>query len=78
MDFSKVKWSEVGEEGFVDEIIINAEVEGVGARLGRVFVRNPIESAWNYFDRFVVRLSGLFVARWRALSSLHCSRLFMN
>ena len=29
MNFSEIEWTEVGEERFVDEIVIDAEVEGV-------------------------------------------------
>ena len=42
MHLAEVKWSKISKERLVNEIIINAEVESVLARLRWVLVTNPV------------------------------------
>lgn len=46
MDFSEIEGTEICEEGLVDEVVVDAEVEGVGTGLGWVAVTDPIEPIW--------------------------------
>ena len=46
MDLSKIERPKICEEGLVDEIVIDAEVEGVGTGLGWVAVTDPIQPIW--------------------------------
>ena len=39
---AKVKGPEVGEEGLIDQVIVNAEVEGVRSGLGWAAIRDPV------------------------------------
>lgn len=54
MNFSQVQWAEVSEEWLVDKVVVDAEIKGVGSRLWRIFVRDPIESPWDDLDGLVV------------------------
>ena len=53
MNLAQVERAKVSEEGFVDKVIVDAEVEGVLPRLGRVLVTDPVQSAGNYFHRLI-------------------------
>ena len=48
--FAEVERAEVRKEGLVDEVVVNAEVEGMLARLRRVLIANPIETTGDNFD----------------------------
>jgi hypothetical protein len=43
VNLAQIEGTEVGEEGLVDEIVVNAKVEGVGAGLGRILVGDPVQ-----------------------------------
>ena len=49
MHLAEVEGTEVSEEGFVDQVVVDAEVECMRAGLGRVFVRDPIKAVCDYF-----------------------------
>ena len=44
MHLSQVKGTKVSEEGLVDQVVINTEVECVLARLRGILVTNPEET----------------------------------
>ena len=50
---AQVERTKVCEEGLVDKIVVDAEVEGMLPRLWRVLVTDPVQSAWDDFDRLV-------------------------
>lgn len=43
--FPKIERPEVGEERLIDQVIVNAEVEGVRSGLGWAAIRDPVEAA---------------------------------
>ena len=49
VNFAKIEWSEIGEKWLVNEIVVNAEIECVLARLGWVLVADPVEAPWDNF-----------------------------
>ena len=51
MHLAKVERPEVGEERLIDQIIVNAEVEGVRSGLGWAAIRDPVESAGDNLHR---------------------------
>ena len=53
MDFAQIEGTEVRKKRLVHQVIIDAEVERVLARLRRVLVADPVETTWNDFDRLV-------------------------
>ena len=64
MHLAEIKWSKISEEGLVNKIVIDAEVESVLARLRRVLVTDPVESTRNDFNGMVsvsVSLASAFV-----------------
>ena len=54
MHFTEIKWPEVCEEWFVDEIVVNAEVEGVLTGLWRGLITDPVESLANDLDGLII------------------------
>jgi hypothetical protein len=52
---SQVKGTEVSEEGLVNQVIIDTEVECVLARLGGILVTDPEQARRNNFDWLVFR-----------------------
>ena len=63
MHFAEIKWTKVSEEWFIHKIIIDAEVEGVLARLGWCLVTDPVQALADDLNRLVVCGCGLaFVA----------------
>jgi hypothetical protein len=51
---AKVERPEIGEERFIDQVIINAEIEGMRARLGWVLIRDPVEAIRYYLKGLVI------------------------
>ena len=53
MNFSKVKWTEIGEVWFVNQIVVDAEVEGVLARFWWVGITDPVQAALDDFNGLI-------------------------
>jgi hypothetical protein len=51
---AKVERPEIGEERFIDQVIINAEIEGMRARLWWVLIRDPVEAIRYYLKGLVI------------------------
>jgi hypothetical protein len=51
--FAQVQRPKVGKERLVDQVIVDAEVEGVLPRFGRVFVADPVEPIADDLDGLV-------------------------
>ena len=68
MHFAQIERSEVGEERFVHEIIVDAEVERVLTRLRRGLITDPVKTLANNLD-------GLIIGGVLALFSLYHIRL---
>lgn len=54
MHLAKVERAEIGEERLIDEVVVNAEIEGMRARLGRVLIRDPVEAIRYYLKGLVI------------------------
>ena len=59
MNLAEVKRAKVSEERLVNQVIVNAEIEGVLARLGRVLITDPIQTPWNDLNGLVRVASSL-------------------
>lgn len=53
MHLAQVERAKVCEEGLIDQVVVNAEVEGMLPRLWRVLITDPVQSAWDDFNRLV-------------------------
>ena len=53
MDLAEIEWTKISEVRLVDQVIIDAEVEGVLARLGRISIADPVETSRNDLDWLV-------------------------
>jgi hypothetical protein len=53
VDLSQIQWPEIGKEGLVDQIVVDAKIKCVLARLWRVLVTDPIQTAGNDLNRLV-------------------------
>ena len=56
VNLTKVQWAEVRKKGLIDEIVVDAKVKGVLARLGWVLIANPVKTTrddLNWLVRFV-------------------------
>ena len=53
MYFTKIEWSKVSEERLVDQVVIDAEIEGMLARLRRILVTNPVQALRDDLDWLV-------------------------
>ena len=53
MDLAEVERAKIGEVRLVDQVIVDAEVEGVLARLRRISIADPVEASWNDLDWLV-------------------------
>ena len=54
MHFTEIEWPEVCEEWFVDEIVVNAEVEGVLTGFWWGLITDPVETLANDLDGLIV------------------------
>ncbi len=69
MNFTQVKGAEICEEWLVDQVVVNAEIEGMLARLGWVLITDPVKAPWDNFHR-CVRV-GVALTRSRFVVRLH-------
>ena len=51
--FTQIKGSKVSEERLVDQVVIDAEIEGMLARLRRILVTDPVEALRDDLDWLV-------------------------
>ena len=56
VDLTQVKWAKIRKKWLVNQVVVNAEVEGVLAGFGRVLVADPVEAAWDDLD-WLIRVS---------------------
>ena len=54
MHFTEIKWPEVCEEWFVDEIVVDAEVEGVLTGLWWGLITDPVEPLADDLDGLII------------------------
>lgn len=50
MDLAEIEWTKISEVRLVDQIIIDAEVEGVLAGFRRIGIADPVEASRNDLD----------------------------
>ena len=50
MDLAEIEWTKISEVRLVDQVIIDAEVEGVLAGFGRISIADPVEASRNDLD----------------------------
>jgi len=50
MDLSQIQRAKVSEERLVNQVVVDAEVERMGAGLRRVLVRDPVQSVVDNLD----------------------------
>jgi hypothetical protein len=41
---TEIQWSKICKEGFIHQIVINAEIKGMRPRFWRVPIRDPVET----------------------------------
>jgi hypothetical protein len=59
MNFAEIKWPEVSKKRLIHQVVIDAEVKGVLARLRWRFVTNPVKTIRDNFDWLIlVRAAG--------------------
>ena len=73
MYLPKIQGAEVCEEGLINQIIIDAEVESVLARLWWVLITDPIETSGNDLNG-LISVSGTLTCR--ALTCFRCVCLY--
>jgi len=47
VNFSEVERAKICEERLIDQVVVNAEVEGMLAGLGWVLITDPVEPPWD-------------------------------
>ena len=53
MNLTKVKRAKISEKWLINQIVVNAEIEGMLTRFGWVLIADPVESTWNDFNGLV-------------------------
>ena len=53
VNFPEIEWTKIGEERFVDEVVVYAEVKCVRSRFRWILVRYPIQALGNNLNRFI-------------------------
>ena len=73
MDLAEIKGAEISKEGLIDQVVVDAEIEGVLAGFWRVLITDPVEAARDDLNG-LVRLVGS--ARCSIVLCLHfCWRI---
>jgi len=49
VNFAEIEWTKIGEEWLINEIVVNAEIECMLARLGWGLVADPVEAPGDNF-----------------------------
>ena len=57
MHFAEIEGAEVGEEGFVDEVVVDGEVKSVRPGFGRIPIRDPIKFILDDFNGLVIHFN---------------------